>query len=175
MERKINCDRPYYYLIRFVVCHLSQIRWLWCGDAGKWKVNQCNSSRVHLRWGIHLKKGKVDSRPDYSGPDLPEVTGPLLLLSPAIICHLWAVLALLRHWSLSVEPALLHNLAVAPATHQPGSGELHGCSAEIDKNCVWAFRGRNVWPRSFMINEKGNVFIRWIQALILASGMWNKC
>lgn len=34
------------------------------------------------------------------------------------------------------EPVLLHNLAVAPATHQPGSGELNGCSEEINKDCV---------------------------------------
>lgn len=95
------------------------------------------------------------------------VTGHLLLLSAAVIYHPWILLLLLlRHWNLSFEPALLHYSAVVPATHQPGSGELRGCSAEINKYCVWAFRGRDVFG-SFMIHEEDIVFSRWTQVFIL--------
>lgn len=75
-------------------------------------------------------------------------------MCPAITCHpLVGFHSSDRSQLKCVELALMHNLAVVPATHQLGSEELHGCCAEIDKDCAWAFRGRNVYS-SFMINEE---------------------
>lgn len=90
------------------------------------------------------------------------------LPSIASLIFLWQV----NYWRLCYEPVLLHNLAVAPETHQPGSGKLHDCSVGINKICVWAFRERNVYwvYGSFMINEEGIVFSKWMQVFILT---WN--
>lgn len=60
--------------------------------------------------------------------------GYLLLTICGNTCH--SVALLFKLWGLSVQAVPLHNLAVAPATHQSGSGELNGCSKEIDKEFV---------------------------------------
>lgn len=63
-----------------------------------------------------------------------------------------------------VEPSLLHNLAVIPATHQPGSEEQHGYGTEIDKDrvCELLEAGKfGLVYCSFMINEEDVGLSRW--------------
>lgn len=126
--------------------------------------NQCNR-RTYLPTGVRNanKRGKeVAKQTTVDQTWFLWIIGHLLLTSRENKCHFWALLFLFRHRSLSVEAVLLHNLAVAPATHQSGSGELHGCSKEINRDCVWVFSGRNVWHCFLLIfgNEGGACILK---------------